>query len=654
MRRRDHPRRRPTSSCARARSRRQLQLQPRHLPDAQAPPGADEASAPAALGTLHGHIEDPTGALIPGAQVTVTTAAGKNMGNATADGAGGYQVRGLAPGSYVIEASFSGFAPFFSAPIALTAGQTKNIDIKMAVEEAEQQITVTDEGGPTVSTDAGSNASSMVLKGSDLDALSDARSRRAIERVVGAGWSHRQGPNGGQIYIDGFTGGQLPPKSSIREIRINQNPFSAEFDKIGYGRIEIITKPGTDTLHGRAFLMGNDDSFNTKNPFTGDIPANYKIQYNGTVSGAMSKWASYFLSVEGRTYQDASVYDITNPVIPDPFTSAGPYVVSNTPLTGALFTPQTRIEITPRIDLQLGQKNSLTLRYQYSRSNQSNILGGASSLPSTASSSYSDENAFQLVDTQVINDHLVNETHFQYRRAITNAAPVSTAPTWGVPQILTDGGSGKQASKDHLDHLELQNMTTMTAGAQAIKIGLWARDNRDANSTDANFNGQFTFPTVDAYAFTLNHEGEIGAPGFAADCTTAQATDPNLAPGCGPNKLSYTSGAAGVLANVFDAALFLQDDWKVNKNLTLSGGLRWETQNHTADHSDFGPRVAFAYALDGHKKGTTTKTVLRGGVGFFYDRLGTGNLLNTERFNLAGTGQSQEVVTNPTCLFDHS
>ena len=125
---------------------------------------------------------------------------------------------------------------------------------------------MTDEGGPTVSTDAGANANAIVLKGSDLDALSDDPDELSNELTALAGPS--AGPNGGQIYIDGFTGGQLPPKSAIREIRINQNPFSAEFDQLGYGRIEILTKPGTDTLHGRVFGQGNDNVFNTGNPFT--------------------------------------------------------------------------------------------------------------------------------------------------------------------------------------------------------------------------------------------------------------------------------------------------------------------------------------------------------------------------------------------------
>ena len=123
------------------------------------------------------------------------------------------------------------------------------------------------------------------------------------------------GPNGGQIYIDGFTGGTLPPKSAIREIRINQNPFSAEFDHIGYGRIEILTKPGTDVLHGRVFGMGNDSLFNTGNPFLTPVPAYHSIQYNGTISGAINKKASFFLSVEGRNIQDENIYTASTAIL---------------------------------------------------------------------------------------------------------------------------------------------------------------------------------------------------------------------------------------------------------------------------------------------------------------------------------------------------
>ena len=589
--------------------------------------------------TLHGQVVDPTGALIPGAEITITTPTGVTVKTATADARGTYVVRGLAPGSYIVHASFTGFAPFQSQPIQLEAGQSKTLNIAMAIATAQQNVVVTEEGAPTVSVEPGNNATSVVLKGNDLNALSDDPDELQNELEALAGPS--AGPNGGQIYIDGFTGGQLPPKSAIREIRINQNPFSAQYDQIGYGRIEILTKPGTDHLHGQFFAMGNDNNFNTGNPFA-PAPPYHKIQFNGTLSGSLSKSASFFVSAENRDDQDDSIYSILDGPVYD--SADNTYSLSSGPLSGSLFNPATHTVVTPRVDLQLGQKDTLTLRYEFYRNNVSGAIA-ATALPSQAMNSDTVNNTYQLMDSHIINDHIVNETRLEYRRGSSTVTPVSTAPTFHVTQVFTGGGASGQFSVDHTGHLELQNITTMTAGTHSITFGTWLRDNRDANFSDGNFNGTFVFPSLNAFVDTWNGiaKGE-SIQQIAAACNSSQRG------GCTPTLLTYSTGKESFLANVFDGALFYQDDWQVKHYLTFSYGLRWETQNHIPDHSDWGPRLAFAYALDGHKKGGVSKTIIRGGFGLFYNRFSRSQLMLLERYNGGPNSQTQVSITDPTCF----
>ena len=591
------------------------------------------AQAQSSTGTLHGQVTDPSGAAISNATVLVTTATVANTSTTNRDGV--FDVAGLAPGKYGVKVIADGFKTFELAGIDVAAGQTQKLNVQLTIQVQEEKVEVTDTT-TKVDVNPANNAGMVVMQGKDLEALSDDPDELQSELQALAGPS--AGPNGGQIYIDGFTAGQLPPKASIREIRINQNPFSAEYDKLGYGRIEILTKPGTDQLHGQVFVTGNTDSFNSKNPFE-NLPAGTSqpgydtTQFSINVGGPLSKKASFFFNIERRSISDLNVVSaqIVNPT-----------TFAIEPFSDAVPNPRTRLNLSPRLDYQVTPGNTLSVRYQYWRNNETNDNVGQFNLISQATNSINTESTLQATDTQIVSPSIINEVRFQYVHEGENGTPTVTTPAINVSQAFVSGGATSGRNTDTQNRYEVQNIVYLNHGKNAWKIGGRLRDTTDSTASNNTFNGAYSFGAngaitpLEAYQITVM--GIANNESFAA----IQAAGG----GASFYSLNYNpAGTAATRVNWLDGALFVQDDFKWRPNVTLSYGLRYETQNNLGDHADFAPRVGLAWGLDGNGKNKSPKTILRLGFGIFYDRFSENLVLQQQLAN--GFIQQQFLIANP-------
>ncbi len=619
--------------------------------------------AQTATGTLHGQVLDPSGAVVTQATVTVSSASGQKTTVQT-NAKGQYEVK-LAPGKYNLRIQSKGFAAYDLADVNVTAGDTPGLDISLEVAVEQQQVTVEAENS-SVNTEADSNANSIVLKGKDLDALSDDPDELQSDLEALAGPS--AGPNGGQIYIDGFSNGTLPPKSSIREIRVNQNPFSAQYDRLGFGRVEVFTKPGTDKYHGQFMMNANHRIFNARNPFLDNavgIPDYHSTMLMANFGGPINKKSSFFFNFHRRQMSDATI--ATGGWLPcagfdlAPCSTFAPVSYGN-----AFATPQVRWEVSPRLDYQVTPNNTLTVRYEYEDSNRQNLGLGQFSLPSQLNvTSNGAEHNLQISDTQVINSTMINETRFQFVK--DDSTQIDKSPLAGMAAITVmdafSAGSSRGNSSNQQNHYEFQNYTSKVHGLHFLRFGGRVRVNTQNMNSWSNQYGTFTYTSPTAY-YLVNYFAYLAGPnpdlaalrstcqGWVSNGLTSVAgwsTDvrfPTTNGDCGIAQFTQTLGNPAASVSQTDAGLYAEDDWRIRPNVTLSYGLRFETQNNVDNRANFAPRLGIAWGLG---KSKAPKTVLRAGFGMFYDRFGQGNVLQVIRSNMSNP-QLNYLVREPNSI----
>jgi hypothetical protein len=597
--------------------------------------------------SLRGQVTDQSGAVVPGIPVTLVGPGGVVQETTTGEPEGRYIFRDLPAGTYTLRVRVKGFADIEKSGVVIARGQPQVVNVQLAVAMEQQEVTVKEEEAPSVSVSSANNASAVTLRGADLEALSDDPTDLEADLQALAGPS--AGPSGGAMFVNGFSGGSLPAKESIREIRINQNPFSPEYDTLGYGRIEIFTKPGTEKYHGTMDYSFGKDFWNSRNPYSSQKAPFMLNEFEGNFGGPMGKHASFALEWQRNMVNNGSIVNVV---------TLDPQTLTAAPFNSVLTTPQRFTRLNPRVDYQLNQNNTLVFAYDFTHSDiRDGGIGGFDLISRGYHVAYTDQTV-QMTETAVLGRN-VNETRFQYYRTANEMIPNSLSPEIQVLGSFRGGGSQNGHSLDTQNNFELQNYTSLVRSGHTWRFGARLRVQLDNSVTRQNFNGTFTFGGGLAPELDSNNQPVLDGSGnpvltsiksierYRRTILFQQMGDSAAqirALGGGATQFSLDAGNPNLSAHEVDVGVFVGDEWQVRSNVTVDLGLRYETQSYIHDWRDFAPRVAISWAPGGGVGNSRAKTVLRAGFGIFYSRFPLSDIITAERYN--GIIQQQYVVAN--------
>jgi len=329
-----------------------------------------------------------------------------------------------------------------------------------------------------------------------------------------------------------------------------------------------------------------------------------------------------------------------------------------TPFNQAVLTPQRRTTISPRLDWQPNAVHTVTARYSYSSSDLDNVGVGGFTLPSRAYGTNQHQHTLQLSDTVALGK-VVNETRVRYWIDRQGRIGDDSVPGLQVLDAFSGGGAQVGDSVDEQRRWEVQNVTSWTHGAHALRGGGRLRTVSEHDDARQGFGGSALFagglgPLLDETGHLVLGDDGLPLTGPITSLERYRRTitlqESGLDPtairllGGGASQLTIAGGDPAVGVSQWDVAAFVQDDWRVNNDFLLSTGLRYEAQDNIHSNLNLAPRVAFAWSFGPKGAGGQARSVVRGGFGIFYDRFPQDLTLRALRYD--GSHVTQYVVND--------
>jgi carboxypeptidase family protein len=542
-----------------------------------------------------GILLDPSGAVIADAKVVLRREGQRSEQTTTTNQKGEFRFTRVATGNYEIEARKDGFKETITQ-LTVGAKSPPVLQIVLPIADVREEIAVGDRPNQ-VNTNPDENVDVIKLDRDELKKL-PVLGNDVIAGLANLLDASSTGTGGPTVLVDGLETTRKVPASMIKEVRINQNPYSAEFARPGRGRIEVVTKAGESEYHGEVEFIFRDYRLDARNAFALERPPEQRRIFSGTLTGPIGngKKTSVFFSANREEEDLQSV------------------VFARTPaglVSANVANPNRDTELSFRIDHQASKRTTFSIRYEHTFDSTGNGGVGGFNLPEVATNSRSREHQLFFNHRQIISPTMVNE--FTLRAGSDTSITRSVRP--GIPRLVVldafTGGGSQTDRRSSENHVQMNEIFSWNHGKHFLKAGVNIPDiSRRGLSDRNNFGGTFSFSTIEDY---LNNR---------------------------PFLFSINQGDGYLVFWQKEFGFFVQDNILVRPNFSIAPGLRYDKQNYLADKNNFSPRLSFAFAPDKKRR-----TVLRGGAGIFYDRTGAGPMGDRLRFD--GRRLRQVNITDP-------